>query len=163
MSEKDQFLNTWEREFPTTLRVLKAYPSAKADMKPHERSKSAKELAWNFVIEERVCEAALDGTLQMPPTNMPTAPAKFEDVVSAYEHAHRALVAKLRTTPDAKLNETTKFFTGPKQMGDIRNMDLLWTMLMDGVPHRGQFSVYLRMAGGKVPSIYGPSADEPWM
>ena len=28
---------------------------------------------------------------------------------------------------------------------------------------RGQFSVYLRMAGGKVPSIYGPSADEPWM
>jgi len=24
-------------------------------------------------------------------------------------------------------------------------------------------SVYLRMAGGKVPSIYGPSADEPWM
>jgi hypothetical protein len=25
-----------------------------------------------------------------------------------------------------------------------------------------QFSIYLRMADGKVPSIYGPSADEPW-
>ena len=34
---------------------------------------------------------------------------------------------------------------------------------LDDVHHRGQLSVYLRMAGGKVPSIYGPSHDEPWM
>ena len=27
--------------------------------------------------------------------------------------------------------------------------------------HRGQLSVYLRLAGGRVPSIYGPSADDP--
>ena len=33
---------------------------------------------------------------------------------------------------------------------------------MDQVHHRGQFSVYLRMAGGKVPSITVPPADEPW-
>jgi hypothetical protein len=24
-----------------------------------------------------------------------------------------------------------------------------------------KFSIYLRLAGGKVPSIYGPTADEP--
>jgi uncharacterized damage-inducible protein DinB len=35
-------------------------------------------------------------------------------------------------------------------------------LVLDIVHHRGQFSVYLRMAGGKVPSIYGPTADEPW-
>lgn len=56
-----------------------------------------------------------------------------------------------------------KFFVAPKQMGDVRIMDIFWMMVMDMVHHRGQFSVYLRMAGGKVPSIYGPSADEPWM
>jgi len=32
--------------------------------------------------------------------------------------------------------------------------------LMDEVHHRGQLTVYLRLAGGKVPSIYGPSGDE---
>ena len=26
----------------------------------------------------------------------------------------------------------------------------------------GQLSTYLRVMGAKVPSIYGPSADEPW-
>jgi len=35
-------------------------------------------------------------------------------------------------------------------------------MLFDTVHHRGQISVYLRAVGGKVPSIYGGSGDEPW-
>ena len=28
------------------------------------------------------------------------------------------------------------------------------------IHHRGQLSVYLRLTGAKVPSIYGPSGDE---
>jgi uncharacterized damage-inducible protein DinB len=44
--------------------------------------------------------------------------------------------------------------------------DALWIELFDHIHHRGQFSVYLRLAGAKVPSIYGPTADEalqPWV
>ena len=37
---------------------------------------------------------------------------------------------------------------------------LLWIALFDVVHHRGQLSTYIRPMGGKVPSIYGPSADE---
>jgi uncharacterized damage-inducible protein DinB len=48
-------------------------------------------------------------------------------------------------------------------MGEVRKGQVFWIMLMDAVHHRGQFSVYLRMVGAKVPSIYGPSLDEPWM
>jgi len=69
---------------------------------------------------------------------------------------------KVRKANDAELNKTIKFFTGPKQMGDVRRLDFFWFLLSDMIHHRGQLSVYLRMAGGKVPSIYGPSADEPW-
>ena len=36
-----------------------------------------------------------------------------------------------------------------------------WLGLFDALHHRGQLSVYLRHMGGKVPSIYGPSADDP--
>lgn len=43
-------------------------------------------------------------------------------------------------------------------------MGILWTgVVMHAAHHRGQLSVYLRLMGEKVPSIYGPSADEPWM
>ena len=48
-------------------------------------------------------------------------------------------------------------------MGDVRKGDVFWTGVMETGHHRGQVSVYSRMAGAKVPSIYGPSADEPWM
>jgi uncharacterized damage-inducible protein DinB len=37
--------------------------------------------------------------------------------------------------------------------------EALWIELLDHIHHRGQFSVYLRVAGAKVPSIYGPTAD----
>jgi uncharacterized damage-inducible protein DinB len=55
------------------------------------------------------------------------------------------------------------FIRGPKRVGEIPVSELIWFMLLDGVHHRGQFSVYLRAAGEKVPSIYGPTAHEPWM
>jgi uncharacterized damage-inducible protein DinB len=28
------------------------------------------------------------------------------------------------------------------------------------IHHRGQLTVYLRLSGGSVPALYGPSADE---
>jgi uncharacterized damage-inducible protein DinB len=55
------------------------------------------------------------------------------------------------------------FFVGPGKTGDIPLADFVNFMTHDQIHHRGQLSVYLRMAGGKVPAIYGPSADEPWM
>ncbi len=42
MTEKEQFLSQLEKELPTTMRVLKAYPAAKADLKPHAKCKSAR-------------------------------------------------------------------------------------------------------------------------
>jgi len=36
--------------------------------------------------------------------------------------------------------------------------DVLWVELLDPIHHRGQVSVYLRLAGAKLPSIYGPTA-----
>ena len=161
MTEKDQFLSTMAREFPTTLKVLKAFPTGKAELKPHAKARSARELAWAFVTEQKACDMALDGALELG--KMPKPPATLPEVISAYERAHTTFVERLKQTPEAELNKTVKFMTGPKQMGDMRKMDVLWFMLMDCVHHRGQLSVYLRMADGKVPSIYGPSADEPWM
>ena len=43
------------------------------------------------------------------------------------------------------------------------NSVTLRILISHQIHHRGQMSVYLRMAGGKVPALYGPSADEPWI
>lgn len=162
MSEKDMFMNTWEREFQTTLKVLKAYPVDKLDLQPSEKSKSAKDLAWTFVAEEGimidgVCKGKVDFSKMPPP------PATFQEVVAAYEDSHKGNVDKVKALTDADWTSSISWMVAPKQMGQVRRGDILWMAVMDNVHHRGQLSVYLRLAGAKVPSIYGPSADEPWI
>lgn len=162
MTEKDQLLSTMERELPKTLNVLRAYPTTKSELRPHERCRTAKDLAWTFVAEGVFADGALAGSIDLGQAT-PPAPATMNEVITTYEKEQRALMDRIRKTPDADLNKLMKIPTGPNQMGDVRRMDVLWTTVMDSVHHRGQFSVYLRMAGGKVPSIYGPTADEPWI
>ena len=161
MSEKEMLLNTWEREFQTTLKVLKAYPPEKLDLKPHERSRSAKELAWIFVQQENVVDGVIKGQIDFQ--NAPKPPATYQELLNMYESTHKALVAKVKNLSETELNSSIPFPVAPKQMGQMRRADILWLTVMDNVHHRGQFSVYVRMAGAKVPSIYGPTADEPWM
>jgi uncharacterized damage-inducible protein DinB len=161
-SPKQQFAQTFAKEHQTTLKVLRAFPEDQASYKPHDRSKAALDLAWTFVIENALAIASLRGPLDFS-AGMPSAPPTFAEVVGAYEAGARELLDTLDQTPDSRMYETVNFFTGPNQMGEFRVIDFLWFIFMDSIHHRGQMSVYLRCAGGKVPSIYGPSADEPWM
>ena len=160
-SAKQQFTDVYAREHQTTLKVLRAFPPEQAEYKPHERSKTALGLAWTFVVENNVALAALKGPLNLG-GKFPPSPATFGEVIAAYASSAKELLTTLAATPDSRLGETVKFPSGPKQMGEFPVAEFLWFMLMDSIHHRGQLSVYLRCAGGKVPSIYGPTADEPW-
>jgi len=162
MSEKKAFLDAWEREAATTMKVLRAYPGGKEAMKPHATCRSAQELAWTFAFEGVAATQALQGEFKFPPANMPAMPQTWSDTVGEVEQVFKKMADKVRTVDDHQLNSTIKFHTAPQQIGDVRRQDFLWLMLNDMIHHRGQFSVYLRIAGGKVPSIYGPSKDEPW-
>ena len=162
LTEKDMFLQTLQRECQTTIKLLKAYPVSKADFKPHEKSRSAKELAWTFVLEQGIADAALKGHIDFSKP-MPPPPGSFGDVIAAFEKASRETDTKVSKATEEDLGRTVQFPIAPGKMGDLRRLDVLWTTLMDQVHHRGQLSVYLRLAGAKVPSIYGPTADETWM
>ena len=50
-TEKKMFLQLWERECSTTLRVLRAYPAGLNDFKPAEKSKTGTNLVWTLVGE----------------------------------------------------------------------------------------------------------------
>lgn len=158
---KRQFLDRFASEFPTTLKLMKAYPAGQDEFKPHERSRSAVWLVHTFSVENSVAGGAVRGDLKMPPS-IPPPPATLAEAVDSYECGAEELLEAIRAMPESRLLETVPFFAGPGRMGDVPVIDVLWFLLMDSIHHRGQLSVYVRMAGGKVPSIYGPSADEPW-
>jgi predicted enzyme related to lactoylglutathione lyase/uncharacterized damage-inducible protein DinB len=158
---KEFFPETYEREHATTLKVLRAFPAEQSGFRPHERSNAALQLAWTFVLEERMMLLGINRQ-SVVGSGFPAPPDSWEKVLDAFEEQHRRLLDRLRSASESDYAGTVTFFTGPNQMGDIPVSNFLWSMLSDQIHHRGQLSVYLRMAGGKVPSIYGPSADEPW-
>jgi uncharacterized damage-inducible protein DinB len=160
MTEKEMFLQNFEREYQTTLKVLRAFPAAKGELKAAENMKTAREIAWMLAINQMVPGAVIAGALD--PSAFPPPPATFDQVVAGFEKAHHEIMPKLKAMSESDWNAMINMPVGPKQMADMRKGDAQWFFLSDTVHHRGQFSVYMRIAGAKLPSIYGPTADEPW-
>jgi uncharacterized damage-inducible protein DinB len=161
---REQLLDGFEREHATTMRVLRAYPIDELDLKPHAKCKTARELAWTFVVEQSLAEKALTTGLDWSkPSPMPPPPASMDAVLAALDEGHKRVVNLVGNMREDQLFGTVKFPTAPKTIGDVPIVQFLGMLLSDQIHHRGQFSIYLRMADGKLPSIYGPTADEPWM
>lgn len=160
-SLKSQFLDSFQKEHATTMKVLRAFPAEQAEFRPHPRSNCARELAFTFVVEQMLLSLALQNQLKMG-GGFPKAPPDFRAIVDQFEKDYHGLVELIKKTPEKDFLTTVPFYTGPGTVGDWPKIQFAWFVLSDQIHHRGQYTVYLRMAGGKVPSIYGPSADEPW-
>ena len=158
MSNREFFIERWEAEYAPTLRALCAVPAARLDYRPHPRSRSAGELVALLVSEEQAgIELCQTGEVQWDePKGFPT----LEEMVAAYERHHQTLAEQLKKLDDAMWNRKAKFFVGGIPVIEETVGGLFWIALFDAVHHRGQPSAYLRPMGGKVPSIYGPSADD---
>lgn len=158
---KARLLRKFEREHATTLKILRAFPADQASLRPNERCNSAQQLAATFVVEEKLLLRSLKGESVLG-AGFPSAPDSWSEILAEFERTGQGIVAELRSPTDADLAGTSTFFVGPKQMGEIPREAFADAMIHDQIHHRGQFSIYVRLAGAKLPSIYGPTADEPW-
>ena len=165
-TRKEHFLENYDKEHATTMRVLRAYPEDQLDLKPAPKSNSARDLAWTFVLEcglgRRVWNDELARGIPAG-SKPPKPPEQRDDLLAALEQAYNEFRELVASASEEDLDTVVHFFVAPKTMGPITRIDWIWFLLFDQIHHRGQFSTYLRIAGGKVPSIYGPTADEPWV
>lgn len=162
-SARQELIAAIKDERARTKRVLNAFAPSASELRPHPTSMCARELVHLFAMEAGLGTMAANGTLDISKMGgMPPAPATWGEAMKAFDASYDGLIKALEGTTDADLMTTTIFLTGPKQTGPMRKIDIVRFMLNDHIHHRGQLSVYLRMSGGKVPSIYGPSKDEPW-
>lgn len=155
------YADSLAREAAVTMKVMRAFPADQGAFQPHPRSSNAMRLFWTFAIEQGMAGKAIDGTLTMPP-QFPPPPATLSECVNVFEKNVSSVVAAAKSAHPSAYSRAVPFFGGPGQISNVPAGMVAEMMLADQIHHRGQLSVYLRMAGGKVPSIYGPSADEPW-
>ena len=153
MDEKSLFTKFWTNESKTTRNVLARIPEG-SDYRPDPRSRTAKEIAWQIVCEEKMIIDALEnGTVTWAP---PPIPATMQEVLDAYERQSAQLPARWAALPAERWDGTLEFFGAARPASPMA-----WSFLFDVVHHRGQITTYLRPMGSTVPRIYGPSGDEP--
>lgn len=153
MDEKTLFTEFWTNESKTTRKVLGRIPDG-SDYRPDARSRTAQEIAWQIVCEEKMLIDALEnGKAEWAPS---PAPASMKEVHQLYETQSDDIVQRLNKLPTARWDGTLEFFGNKRPASPMA-----WSFLFDIVHHRGQLTTYLRPMGSTVPQIYGPSADEP--
>ena len=155
MDEKSLFTKFWTDEALTTRKVLARIPEG-SDYRPDPKSRTAQEIAWQIVCEEKMLMDAIEsGKAEWAPPPMPT---KMKHVLDAYEQQSASMAARWETLSAERWDGTLEFFGKQRPVAPMA-----WSFLFDIVHHRGQITTYLRPMGSTVPQIYGPSADEPMM
>lgn len=161
---KERMLDVYDDEHNRTMRVVRAYPKDQAELRPHPKCRTARELVWTFVLEQGAMQTVMTTGFDFSkPLEFPPAPETFDGALAVFEEGYQKTRGLLEGLSDDDLDRGVQFFSGPGTVVEMPLQQVLWTMLHDQIHHRGQFTVYLRMADGRVPSVYGPSLDEPWM
>ena len=155
MISKQDLLKIFRKEFATTLKVMRAFPENKLDFSPHERSSNAKSIMSTFIFELYLMELNVFGKKIENSQFQTYSPDELQTILSDFEKETSYVLSSLQELSDNEMKKTVEF-AGSNFTAD----DFMLMMLFDQIHHRGQLSTYIRLAGGKVPSIYGPSADD---
>jgi uncharacterized damage-inducible protein DinB len=157
----DGLLQELQQEAQTTRRVLERVPDAHLGWKPHAKSMTLGQLAMHVATTPGgVAEIASQPSIELPEFDQPAA-TKSAELIPALEESVAKANRLLGGMDDAALAVTWKVMNGGQEvMAMPRAAVLRAIMLNHWYHHRGQLSVYLRLLGVPVPSIYGPSADE---
>jgi len=155
---RDFLLQSLDGEVAATTKVILAMPEDQPDYVPDPKATPALKLADHVVTSEIwFYDSVAAGAFgDFPSESNATTPA---GVVAAWEAARPAARAKVAAMSGEDLAKIVDFFG----MFQLPNVVYLNFALVHSIHHRGQLSSYLRPMGGKVPSIYGGSADEPMM
>jgi uncharacterized damage-inducible protein DinB len=154
-----------DREVPRSRRALAEVPAGKYDWKPHDKSMIFGYLA-NMVatMPAWVAMGVNRDELDVAPAS---GSAMKREKLETSDALVKALDASAADARKALQGTTDEFLMTPWKLlaqGQVVQETPRWEMIQDTINHwahhRGQMTVYLRLMGAKVPSIYGPSADD---
>jgi uncharacterized damage-inducible protein DinB len=159
VSNREFFLQTLTSEVDKFNNVMAACPEGKLGYRPAEKSRSTEELLGHLVghwqdLIELLDAGVINHRMQVPITGVAHA-------VSLSDAGLKGVLERLAKVDDARWATLAEFKVGDRVIAKAPIQALAWMLFLDGVHHRGQLSTYIRPMGGKVPGIYGPSADTP--
>jgi uncharacterized damage-inducible protein DinB len=158
------FIAEMEQEAKVARTCLERIPADKFHWRPHEKSMAFGQLASHIaemfgwtpptLTQHELDFAKMDYKPFDPQTN--------DQLVEYFDSNVKEAILTLQNTPDEQFFENWTLRNGDQVYFTMPKITVMRTFVMNHiVHHRGQLSVYLRLNDIPVPSLYGPSADEP--
>ncbi len=166
MKLTEYFLAQLERETAGTRKALERVPEGKNKWKPHEKSMElgylaalvAKMPSWIAMI---VNEDDFDFAKRSETSFVPKGELTGAELLRVLDESIAEARAALTKTSDEHLMMRFRFRVGERVVSEEPRHVMIQDSVFNHLSHhRGQLTVYLRLAGASVPAIYGPSADE---
>jgi uncharacterized damage-inducible protein DinB len=160
----DALLPEFDREMGLTRRALDRVPDGQFDFKPHPTSFSLGQLAEHLTEMPRwtsmtMTQSALETSLDRPADYVP--PATRAQLLAQFDKHLKEARGHLAGKTDGELAAPWTLKSGGKEVFTMPKIAVMRNFVLNHmIHHRGQLTVYLRMLGIPVPSIYGPSGDE---
>src|SRR5687768_9382377 len=128
MEEKSLFTKFWIQEAKTTSKVISRIPEANS-YKPDPKSRTAMEIAWQIVGEEKMLMEAIEtGKATWSP---PALPKTMKEVLDAYDKQSATMATWWAKLPESKWNGDLEFFGNKRPASSMA-----WSFLFDIVHHR---------------------------
>lgn len=162
MSLSQMFLPEFDQEMATTRRLLERVPADRGAWKPHEKSFPLGHLAqlvssmpgWiTQILKDTKLDLSKGGQYSLEST---------ETLVASFDKNVREARETLAAASDADFQVPWSLMMGERVLMTMPRVAVVRQTISHLVHHRGQLTVYLRMVDVKIPSIYGPTADEGW-
>lgn len=162
MSISETLLSEFDQEMATTRRVLERVPSDKGEWRPHPKSFPMGHLAqlvswmpgWiTNTLRETELDLAGGAGYSIEST---------ETLLEGFDKNVREAREAIESAKDEDYDVQWSLKMGGKVLFTSPRREIVRQHINHLIHHRGQLTVYLRLNDVPVPSIYGPTADEPW-
>jgi uncharacterized damage-inducible protein DinB len=153
----DDFFKDWKYETEATLNIFKNLSQESLTQKVSPDVRSLGRLAWHITISNPQMLTHAGFKIENFDENAPV-PEKLEEIINEYEKNSK-LFEKIisENWKTADLTDEINMYGENWSKGKI-----LAVILAHQTHHRAQMTIVMRLAGLKVPGVYGPSKEE-WL
>jgi uncharacterized damage-inducible protein DinB len=153
-----------QQEAKTARKMLERVPQEQLAWKPHEKSMTLGRLAGHIAeLPSMLIPILTQDELDFGSGSYkPFEPTNISDLLETFDKNVAGAAELLKTQADEPLLKPWRMRRGEQILFEMSRIAAIRSMSLNHfIHHRGQLSVYLRLLNVPLPSVYGPTADEP--
>ena len=148
-------------EAATTRKMLERVPQDSLAWKPHEKSRTLGEIAAHIANLPGLFISTLNRD-EFDRYDYKATVDTVADILGTFDRNISSALEVLGTQSEEQLLASWRYKYGEQVIFEMPRLAVIRAMALNHlIHHRGQLSVYLRLLNVPLPSVYGPTADEP--